>query len=60
MRYADAYKPQRYIPIGDPGFPRSVGWWATRRLVGSFCGEGARGDRWEADGGEPPSAEKRL
>jgi hypothetical protein len=25
MRYADAYKPQRYISVGDPGFPRPVG-----------------------------------
>jgi len=53
MRYADVYKPQRYISIGDLGFPRAVGLWVIRWLVVSFCGEGARGDRWEADGGEP-------
>lgn len=29
-----------------------MGLWITRQLAVSYCGEGARGDRWEVDGGE--------
>jgi hypothetical protein len=56
--------------VSAPELPRAAEAASPRRLAGSYCGERARGDRREADGGEPesvnmngnelPSAERRL
>jgi len=39
--------------VSDPKFPRPAGLWSPWWQGPSYCGEGAWGDRWEVDGGEP-------
>jgi len=64
--YADAYKPQRYVSdiCWCLRAHESRGAMSHRATVVSYCGERARRDRWEVDGGSlflsPLSTEKRC